>query len=136
MKLSFEKGLYIFGWVLAFAALLFLGAYSIWKFDIFRFSTGCIMYDKWNLYCPGCGGTRAVKSLLTGHIFKSIYYNPLVVYGGVVYGWFMISHTLSIMTKGRIHGMKYDDKYAYAAIIIMFSHFVVKNVLIFMGIIV
>ena len=38
----------------------------------FKFLTG--------LYCPGCGGTRAVWLLLTGHILLSIQYHPLVFY--------------------------------------------------------
>lgn len=38
----------------------------------FKFLTG--------FYCPGCGGTRAVRLLLTGHILLSIQYHPLVFY--------------------------------------------------------
>ena len=38
----------------------------------FQFLTG--------LYCPGCGGTRAVWLLLTGHVLLSIQYHPLVFY--------------------------------------------------------
>ena len=39
---------------------------------LFRLLTG--------LYCPGCGGTRAVKALLRGHIVQSFMYHPLVPY--------------------------------------------------------
>lgn len=32
------------------------------------------------LYCPGCGGTRAVRSLLRGDLRMSAQYHPLVLY--------------------------------------------------------
>ncbi len=40
----------------------------------------CVFHALTGLYCPGCGGTRAVWFLLHGKIWTSIRYHPLVFY--------------------------------------------------------
>lgn len=40
----------------------------------------CLFYRATGIYCPGCGGTRAVKYLLEGKLLKSLWYHPLVGY--------------------------------------------------------
>lgn len=87
----------------------------------------CVFHTLTGLYCPGCGGTRAVKYLLHGQVFKSVYYHPFVLYGGVLFGWFMISHTLERLTGGKVKGMKYRDAYTYVGVAILLLNFVLKN---------
>lgn len=52
--------------------------------DIVRQGVPCLFHLLTGLYCPGCGGTRAVWYLLHGRIFESIRYHPLVPYTVVV----------------------------------------------------
>ena len=40
----------------------------------------CFFHMLTGLYCPGCGGTRAVKMLLEGNLKMSFQYHPLVLY--------------------------------------------------------
>ena len=42
------------------------------------------------LYCPGCGGTRAMIALFQGHFVKSFICHPVVPYAAVVYAVFMV----------------------------------------------
>ncbi len=44
----------------------------------------CPFHYLTGLYCPGCGGSRAVWFLLRGDILTSIRYHPLVFYTTVV----------------------------------------------------
>ncbi len=39
----------------------------------------CWLNEMTGLRCPGCGGTRAVHALLTGHLTRAWQLNPLVV---------------------------------------------------------
>lgn len=39
----------------------------------------CSFHAKYQLYCPGCGGTRAAIALLEGNIIESLRYNPITL---------------------------------------------------------
>lgn len=91
----------------------------------------CIVYTITGLYCPGCGGTRAVNALLHGHFLQSLWYHPLVLYTVVIFGIFMISQTLERLKIGNIKGLKFREWHLYAALIIMVLNWIGKNVLLY-----
>ena len=123
-----RKSLYILGWLLLLLAAVYLLAERFLHAGISRLFLPCIFHAVTGFYCPGCGGTRAVRQLLEGHILKSLYYHPLVFYGAVLYAWFMISNSMEYLSKGRLRvGMRYHKRYVIAAIIILALNFVIKN---------
>ena len=131
---SEEQALYIVGWaLLACIGLVFLMSRlwprgRIWQSD-------CIFHILTGFYCPGCGGTRAVKFLLRGKLLTSLLFHPFVLYAAVAGGWFMISHTLQHLFGRRLNiGMKYRDGYLWAGLIIVIINFLVKNGLLFFGV--
>lgn len=89
----------------------------------------CMMVAVFGLYCPGCGGTRAVSALLHGNILQSLWYHPLVLYCVVIYGGFMVTHTLERLHIGRIKGWKFHDWYLYVAVVIAIGNWILRNVL-------
>lgn len=60
---------------------------AVLLFPLYRFLTDlvpkhipeCFLHDFLFLYCPFCGGTRALGALLKLQIGKALCYNPLVV---------------------------------------------------------
>ncbi|MDO5416282.1 MAG: DUF2752 domain-containing protein [Lachnospiraceae bacterium] len=46
----------------------------------------CLFHMLTGLYCPGCGGTRAIRLLLRGEVAKSFVYHPFVPYLALVLG--------------------------------------------------
>lgn len=89
----------------------------------------CLFDTFLGIYCPGCGGTRAVAALLHGHFLKALWYHPLVPYTAVLYGGFMGSHALNRLGLKKIRGWRFHNWYLYTAVGIIAVNFVVKNVL-------
>lgn len=52
--------------------------------EYFRQGSPCLFRSLTGLYCPGCGGTRALRFLLKGDVLRSLWYHPLVGYMAVV----------------------------------------------------
>ena len=68
----------------------------------------CLFHLVTGLYCPGCGGTRAVKYLLNGRLLESLFYNPVVLYGAVVLGAEAFTWILSkILKKPKVYLARY-----------------------------
>ncbi|MCR5356860.1 MAG: DUF2752 domain-containing protein [Lachnospiraceae bacterium] len=89
----------------------------------------CVFETATGLYCPGCGGTRAVIALFEGHPVKSFLYHPAVPYAFIVYCVFMIRMFLvkhfnvKSGKDGRI------NIFIYIGIGIIFVQWIVKLIL-------
>ncbi|MDD6428583.1 MAG: DUF2752 domain-containing protein [Lachnospiraceae bacterium] len=59
----------------------------------------CIFHEVTGLYCPGCGGTRALRFLLHGHPLLSLWYHPLVIYGVFLIIYYCIRAATALIAK-------------------------------------
>ena len=92
--------------------------------------SGCIFQLLLGMYCPGCGGTRALNALLHGQVLRSIWYHPLVPYGAGLYLAFMVTWTAAkLHLFGIRKGLKFREEYMYAMLVIVAVNFIIKNVL-------
>lgn len=123
-----EDVLYKVGWL-----VLLLGSICVFlylKIIIPYFPAyPCVAYKLWGFYCPGCGGTRAMEALFQGRLLDSLWYHPLVIYGAVIFGGFMLTHTLERVHVPKMKGWKFHDWYLYGALILLIINFVGKNIL-------
>jgi len=95
------------------------------------FPAPCAFYNITHFYCPGCGGTRAVKYLIQGDIIKSIQCNPFVLYSFVLVGYFTIRYSIYLISKKKIRKMNFKFLYIQIDIIILLAQWVIKNILLY-----
>lgn len=81
------------------------------------------------IYCPGCGGTRALTALVQGRLLKALWYHPLIPYLAVVGGGFMLTQGLERLGVRHVRGWRYHSWYLYVAIGLIVFNFIAKNVL-------
>ena len=90
----------------------------------------CWIYDNFGIYCPGCGCTRALMSLMEGNILQSLYYNPTVLYAVIVLIIYIVSNTIAKILKKENSKfvLKYTPLLIYVGIFILIATCIVKNV--------
>lgn len=131
MNHTLESRLYRWGWAFfaIVASAVILKRVFFPDFDIREVMRPCVFYTATGYYCPGCGGTRSVIALLNGRFLVSALDFPMVMYCVVVYGWFMVSHTIEKISRRRIPiGMKYSHGWIYGSLVVVIIHCVVKNI--------
>lgn len=126
-----EKTLYWIGIAILFVTIVLVILVKVLDIHLSEFLPGCLLLRFTGFYCPGCGGTRAVAALFQGQFLKSFFYHPLVMYVAAVGGWYLISHTIELISKGKYSiGMRYRDIYLYVAVALILLNWIVKNLLI------
>lgn len=125
-----ETALFYVGWALLAMTGVIWVLLRLFPIPFQKLLLPCAVKTLLGIYCPGCGGTRAVSALLHGDFLTSFLCHPLVPYTAAVGGWFLISQTIERLTRHRLKvGMKYRDGYVWAALVIVAVNFIVKNLL-------
>lgn len=116
--------------ILLFLFLSFLLFYHITDMSFYNAEGTCGMKYLFHLYCPGCGGTRAIDMLLHGRIFQSLMYHPIIVYLALYFLSYYIPALLQFfgLWKKKINYMIYVYM-LIGMLAVIVVHFVVRNVL-------
>lgn len=88
--MEIEQLFYKLGKIFFVIGIVVSAAMLITNFEIISWIPECAFFSATGIYCPGCGGTRAVKSLLQGNLIRSFVYHPFVVYVAFSYVIFMV----------------------------------------------
>ncbi len=127
---TIEDDFYWIGCILAAAAAAVALISLLWPDLISIKLPPCLFHEISGYYCPGCGGTRAVRALLKGHILLAVYYHPTVPYGAAIYLCFMITQTIERASRRRFCiGMHYRSIYVWTAVALIISSFILKNIM-------
>lgn len=87
----------------------------------------CLFHLLTGLYCPGCGGTRAVYYLLHGQLVTSLQFHPLVLYMAVVFPLEIGSWLLSRWRKKPELYIGHEKWFLVTGIAIALVNLIVKN---------
>lgn len=110
---------------------------KIYNFIVDRLGIGsdCAFHSLTGLYCPGCGGTRAVRELLRGNLLMSFQYHPLVLYTVFVVLLEFLSWCLSkLFHRPGLHIRRYRLFIYIGAAIIVVNWFYKDYMLVFRGV--
>lgn len=123
-----NQGLYIAGWCIVLLILLTAVDRTI-GIGMEQYLPPCLFHRWTGLYCPGCGGTRAVFALLHGNIYASFGYHPLVPCVALTGIWFLLSNTIEKLSRKQIPiGMNFRESYLWIALCIIIVNCLMKNI--------
>ena len=125
--------------VIAFAAVSVILAAAAISFVYLHFDPSiltkeqerCYFSRELHLYCPGCGGTRAILALLDGHIVRSFLSNPVPVYAIVLLlrMWVALLHnTFLIKEESQVWRVLYNAE-AWGILVVVVGTFVIRDLL-------
>lgn len=83
----------------------------------------CTIHELFHMYCPGCGGTRAILALLKGEILHSIAYNPAILLGGLLMMYYEVGVIVTLIKKNQRYYFyrKNGLVMAYLMIVLVFA---------------
>ena len=104
--------------------------YGIWRYHLnMPTISGCWIWKNWHIYCPGCGGTRSLISLLQGDLLGAFYYHPALPISVFVLGIYMVSQTIWRLRKKQGWVLHYHHSWAPCMVLILLINCVIRNVL-------
>ena len=120
------KRLLIYGNIIA---VILLVAFVIVSDILMDHNFKCALASSLYMYCPGCGGTRAVYSLLHFDIISAIRYNIVVPLGLIIYIYYNVKAIISIIKHEDdfINRQKFIPMYIFIGVLLL--NFVLRNVL-------
>lgn len=85
----------------------------------------CLFKEITGFYCPGCGVTRMLYSIVTFNFYQAFRYNPLLFiflpFGMYLYVDFLFRNDKSLLKK-------IPDKFWYVIIVILIIYGILRNI--------
>lgn len=98
----------------------------------------CVFKTLFGLYCPGCGGTRALRALLSGHPIESLLLNPLLSELVLIVLFYEWSALRSVLPGKAIYFQSTGFQKVQSRLVLVFAlsvpiFFVLRNILVCFG---
>jgi len=106
-----------------------IGFVIISKYFTGRDGYSCSFYSLTKMYCPGCGGTRALYALGRMDIVSAIRYNISVPFGIFVYLYYNVRGFIAAIKNNTEYFAKQKYPLCIAVAVVLVLNFVIKNTL-------
>lgn len=118
----FWKDFIIVNAVIGGVALIMIGIMLLQRYHIMP-SFPCGVHEMFHVYCPGCGGTRALFALFHGQPLHSLIYNPAILLGAALIVYYETGAVITLMKKdGKYYFYrKAGLLYSYLVVVIVFA---------------
>ena len=93
-----------------------------------RIYPGCPIHRMTGLYCPGCGGTRALKALAQGRIADSLRWHPLALPATAFIVIYFAMIRLHKLSNGRTPIPHFRRIYLVIMIVLLLYHVIAANI--------
>ena len=97
----------------------------VFKFNIY---IPCLFHKITNLYCPGCGVTRMIISLLKGNLYQAFRYNMLIFILTPFLMFFIFDHIISRKKQRDALYEKIPNSIWYILIIVLVIFGIIRNI--------
>lgn len=89
----------------------------------------CGLRQLFGIYCPGCGGTRAMIALFHGHFLRSLVCNPAIILGGLLILYYEIGVIFTLIKKNGKRYFYYRKwpLYSYLMVVAVFA--IIRDIL-------
>ena len=105
-------------------------AFLIWRFALGEPTVSrCWVWEHWRVYCPGCGGTRALIALARGQLGAALRYHPPVVITLALAGAYLLSQTVWRLRGRRGWVLHYRPWWPAVIVGLFLANCLVRNAL-------
>ena len=124
-----ENGLKNYQIILIESGLLGM-VYVVINTKIFSQLTRCYIRENLNILCPGCGGTRCIRSLFKGDIVSAFSFHPIITVTAI---YLIICNILYLINRKREEKImtwiypKYYYTIILAVVLVVFT--ILRNIL-------
>lgn len=106
------------------------GAFLLWRFVLGEPTVSrCWIWEHWHVYCPGCGGTRALMALARGQLGQALRYHPPVVVTLFLAAAYLLTQTVWRLRGKRGLVLYYHRRWPALLVGLFLVNCLVRNVL-------
>ena len=105
-------------------------AFLLWRFILGEPTVSrCWVWEHWHVYCPGCGGTRALIALARGHVAEALYVHPPVTVALGLAAGYLLSQTVWRLRGRRGWVLRYRPWWPAALVGLFLLNCALRNIL-------